>query len=730
MRHPNVVPIFEAGEEDGDLYLVFEFVPGRNLGEYLRDAVALSPVRAISVMRPVLEAIAHAHSLGVIHRDLKPSNILIDEKGFPRVMDFGIAARVEAASAGDDRGLTGTPAYMAPEYIEHRQIDRRADIFAAGLVFLELLTGRRAVPGSDAAGIMRRIVEEDIRPPADAALDEGLTAILYRMLARDPVQRYESAELVLEALDDYLEPPGEEAPATPGTQGTVEFLLRRMRRKSDFPALSESVGAVNKIASSDRDSVAKLSSSILKDFALTNKILKLVNSAHFRQAGGGSISTVSRAVMVLGFDAVRNLAITVLLFEHLQNKSNANQLKDEFLRANLAGILARDIGARTKMGDVEQAFICAMFHNLGRMLTQFYFPEEGEEIRRRMEQKNLSEAQASHAVLGISFEDLGVGITQHWGFPPLIVNSMRRLPAGPVRRPVVPEEKLRVLSSISNELCMVVAGASPEERQKALRKVSARFSDSVSISHEEMQKTLEHSFEELAQFASAMHISLQQTPFGRQVRAWSGKAARRDDAGGVGDDVLDRTVLIESPFFPDSPGAGNDPAGVEAILTAGIRDISNALVEDFALNDVLRIILETMYRAKGFHHVVLCIKDARANVMQGRFGFGPEANEMAKKFRFPLSFAPDIFHAAISKGVDILITDVDDPKISGRVPDWYRKGIGAGSFVLFPLTIKNNPVALIYADMEQAGAIVIPEKELSLLRTLRNQALLAIKQTL
>jgi hypothetical protein len=84
----------------------------------------------------------------------------------------------------------------------------------------------------------------------------------------------------------------------------------------------------------------------------------------------------------------------------------------------------------------------------------------------------------------------------------------------------------------------------------------------------------------------------------------------------------------------------------------------------------------------------------------------------------------------MSKGVDILISDINDPKIAARVPEWYRKAVGAGTFVLFPLTIKTNPVAMIYADMEQAGAIVIPEQELSLFRTLRNQAVLAIKQAM
>ena len=175
-----------------------------------------------------------------------------------------------------------------------------------------------------------------------------------------------------------------------------------MRHKSDFPALSESVSAINKIANSETESINKLSNSILKDFALTNKLLRLVNSAYFRPAGGGNISTVSRAVIVLGFEAVRNIAVTVLLFEHLQNKVNASQLKEEFLRANLAGILAKDIGATAQMKDLEQTFICALFHNLGRLLTQYYFPEESDEIRRILGQKEISEDHAARQVLGIA----------------------------------------------------------------------------------------------------------------------------------------------------------------------------------------------------------------------------------------------------------------------------------------------------------------------------------------
>ena len=137
-----------------------------------------------------------------------------------------------------------------------------------------------------------------------------------------------------------------------------------------------------------------------------------------------------------------------------------------------------------------------------------------------------------------------------------------------------------------------------------------------------------------------------------------------------------------------------------------------------------------MYRAMGFRRVLLCLKDARANQMAGRFGFGPDTQEIARQFRFPLTYSADVFHLATAKGVDIIIADIDDPRIAERVPEWYRRLTTTRTFVLFPLNIKGSPVALIYCDKERAGSIAIPEKELSLLKALRNQAVLAIKQSI
>ena len=741
LRHPNIVPIFDAGEEAGDLYLVFEYVPGKNLADFLHASGVMSPEKAVSILRQVLDAVSAAHAKGIIHRDLKPSNILLDENGTPRVMDFGIASQVEAEGLDNNAEMTGTPSYMAPEYIDKRIVDARTDVFSAGLVLYELLTARRAVGGSNVFQILNRIANEDIRLPQGGGvkIDDVLAGVLYKALARDPEMRYQSAAQFAEALDNYLEPDVQDAKPT-GKQATLDFLLRRMRHKSDFPALSESVGAINKIASSEKESINKLSNAILKDFSLTNKILKIVNSAYFRPAGGGSISTVSRAVIVMGFEAVRNIAITVLLFEHMQNKGNVNLLKEEFLRANLAGIIGRDVSIQAKMRDLEQIFICSLFQNLGRLLSQYYFPEESEDIRRAMAQKLCSEEQAAMQVLGITFEDLGTAIAEQWGFPPMILRSMQSLPAGNVRKPFTLEDRMQVMSCFANEMCDVITAGSPEARSRDLKKMLSRYGDSVPVSEKDLQETMVRAIDEATDFANVIKINLKQSLFGRQMRQFaSGEKAPEASAraeklpvantDGFGDTVLQAGDPLEG-IQDQEMGEGGGPAVVDAqsVLTAGIQDISNTLVDGFKLNDILRIILETMYRAMGFKRVILCIKDVRANTMQGRFGFGPDAQEIAKGFRFALKQNPDIFYAATLKGADLLISNVDDEKIAARIPDWFRKIVPAKTFLLFPLNIKGNPVALIYADKDNPGEIVVPEKELSLLRTLRNQAVLAIKQ--
>ena len=145
--------------------------------------------------------------------------------------------------------------------------------------------------------------------------------------------------------------------------------------------------------------------------------------AHFTAVAGDGIGTVSRAVALVGFAGIRNMALSVILLEHMGDKGHAALLKEEFLRALMAGTMAADLAPQSREG--EEAFLGAMFQNLGRLLTEFYFPEEARAIRDLLEsgvgkeQPATPQAieSASERVLGLGFEALGVGVTRSWGLP-------------------------------------------------------------------------------------------------------------------------------------------------------------------------------------------------------------------------------------------------------------------------------------------------------------------------
>jgi serine/threonine protein kinase len=755
LQHPNIVTLYDAGEHEGQPYLVFEFVDGPTLAQVLSAEGPVSAPRAAELAIQILDGLGYAHSQGIIHRDIKPSNVLLGANGIARVMDFGVAGRIE--NQGTKSGyLMGTPAYMAPEYIANEDFGPRSDLFSFAMLMYELLTGRHAVRGKDVHEVMRRIVTDPIFAPSkhNAEIDEKLDDLLLKALKKDPAERFGDAWLMKNAFELYLSP---EVPLLPrngndAKQSTLDFLLRRMRLKSDFPALSEAVSTINRIAASDKESVNQLSNNILKDFALTNKLLRLVNAAFYGHIGGGSISTISRAVVILGFDAVRSIALTLMLFENLQNKGHAQQLKEEFIKVLYAAMLARGLASRAQVKDAEEAFICSMFHNLGRMLSMFYFTEETEEIKKLIQTKGYTDARASTKVLGLSFEDLGIGIAKSWGFPEQIVLSMRKLPDEKVKKSASNSDKLRVLASFSHELCDAIVGTAEADRTKALAALTARFGDSLAITEKQLSTLMEKSMQDIAQFAAAVNVNLKQSQFAQQATKWTGvsemvatppplaAAAPTVEAEGVEaltQTALAATVLHERAPLLDLPlsADGRKPVPsteeIQTILTSGLKDISNSLIDDtISVNDILRMILEAMYSGMGFSHVVFCIKDSRQNAMCGKFGFGEDVTALLKAFHFSMVGQPDVFHVALKNNADILITDIDDVKIATRIPSWYRQHVSARTFVIFPIVVKGKPVGLIYADRGQPGEIVIPEKELSLLKALRNQAVLAIRQTL
>ena len=202
--HPNIVTVFEYGEEAGAPYIVMEYVQGRELRSYLKDRQPLPLANAVAIIIQVLQALGQAHAAGVVHRDIKPANIILLADGQVKVTDFGIA-RLEAGSNMTQDGMTvGTPGYMAPEQFKGLEADRRADLYATGVVLFELLTGTRPFPGRSASELMYQVLNE---PPLQATrlnplLPVALDGVLNKALAKEPDVRFQSADAFIAALEN------------------------------------------------------------------------------------------------------------------------------------------------------------------------------------------------------------------------------------------------------------------------------------------------------------------------------------------------------------------------------------------------------------------------------------------------------------------------------------------------------------------------------------------------
>ncbi|MGI9102623.1 MAG: protein kinase domain-containing protein [Terriglobales bacterium] len=201
LDHPNIITVFDVGEEAGLFYFTMQYVEGRTLDSLRQNKELLPLVQALDIAEQLCSALAFAHQAGIIHRDIKPSNLMITAQGTLKVMDFGIAKL-------GDMGLTkagmvlGTPSYLAPEQAAGRRVDQRADIFSVGGVLYELLTGEKAFPGESTTSILFKVLNEDPIPPRiiEPSLSPALDAIVRKALAKDPNLRFQDCEALRQAI--------------------------------------------------------------------------------------------------------------------------------------------------------------------------------------------------------------------------------------------------------------------------------------------------------------------------------------------------------------------------------------------------------------------------------------------------------------------------------------------------------------------------------------------------
>ena len=245
LLHPNLVTIYDAGEQEGTFYIAMECVEGHTLQAMLSEQRFLQLDRTVDIVSQICAGLDYAHANGVIHRDIKPANVMITRNGVIKIMDFGIAKSGAQLTTGGD--VLGTPNYISPEMVKGDPIDGRSDLFSVAVILHEMLLGQRPFTAPNISTIIYKIVNEPVSPDLETKVHPALAAILRKALSKHPSDRYQTGADLANALKSYQAMLAEPGPTTvvPGTSVTAvwpaispaaEAMSSTPARRADMPA--------------------------------------------------------------------------------------------------------------------------------------------------------------------------------------------------------------------------------------------------------------------------------------------------------------------------------------------------------------------------------------------------------------------------------------------------------------------------------------------------------------
>jgi HD-like signal output (HDOD) protein len=462
----------------------------------------------------------------------------------------------------------------------------------------------------------------------------------------------------------------------------LDKLWARMSERGDFPMLSQSLRTTMAAIKNDDLDLTALVQIVLSDFAVTQKVLRLANSAMYI-AFGGNITTVTRALMVLGMDAVGHLIVGLKIVDHFhQSAPHLIDAKLELNRAMLSGCVARKLTEHIDLRAGEEAVVCTLMRQVGKLLVVCYLDAEWEEIRRKAESGAYDEAAACTAVLGVSFEEIGLEAATRWRLPDMIRAGMGGYEPGADEPQEV--QWLRAVTNFSTEVADTLTAP-----DTAAHTVEAR----------------------LAELAQRYSADLAIEP--EALVAMSAALAREEAGEGVMREIVELRANADAIV--------RATVTAEARIAAGVEDL-RALPAENALAPVLALASETVLAGLGFAHTVVFVRQA-SGFFKARLGFGRDVERMLPALRFNEAFEPDVFHLAIANSVGIFIENARDPKMVARLPGWFRNAFAdARAFVLLPVVAHQSTVALIYGDWSQAQAPrKISQAEMSALNELARE---------
>jgi len=508
-------------------------------------------------------------------------------------------------------------------------------------------------------------------------------------------------------------------PSGPGNEtGKVRAsLMNKVCGDADMFALGTSVARVVQMASSDDQGTHDLAYYVLSDVALTQRILRLSNTAQYRTASGTNVTTISRAISLLGFDNVKTTALAMLLVDALSNSAHAQSVRVELESALCASLVGREMARHSFYQGAEEASIGALFKNLGPLLVASHEHDRYREITALATGGKHTPGQASQMILGCSYDALSEAVLAEWKIPDVIVRSLQALPAGQQKVAANRGEWMRQVASFGMDVSRLLAkGGDPKSSSEA-RSLQQRYGTALNLDAEQMGALFDTVQQEMASMLQSMNM---------QPSTRLAEPAPPEEEG------LPNVLLLATMDAGDDTIEGCHPSGkplnARDLLLAGVQDVTQMRASGQSkVNELILAVLETLYRSMGFRFATVCLKDNRSGQYRARLAFGEKHAERQNGFVFPMTSARDLFHLSMENDADLMISDATAPKIRDLLPAWHRALLpDAKSFIVLPLVVGKVQLGLFYADRAIVAPEGVPPDETSLIKALKGQVLVAL----
>lgn len=477
-------------------------------------------------------------------------------------------------------------------------------------------------------------------------------------------------------------------------------VLERIRDMGDLPVMTATIRQITQLEKQETSSAADLAQVILKDIALTTKVLKLSNSVYYNWSQK-EITTVSRAAVVLGFETVINLSVGVSVLDYFYRSP-----KSEYLRAHLfvtmfAAIFARILADRLGFENIEETFILTLLNNVGLLITAYGLPEEFKEIRHLVITGEKGKNSAAEEILGTTFAELNVELTRFWGFPPTLVSELETVHLGPPGIIATKDDMLRSIVACATDLFYSLHAREAFWVPRNTRQVMKRYFPPLDIPEDQGRALIRRAIQEGKEFLDVLQMEFSPEEFHSLTEEFVAEFPITEGKRKMTPRILPWWEMSEQQralFRKDS-----------------MADIDNSTREDVSLNDILMIAMEGIQKGVGFDRVILFLVDQSRKVLQAKAGLGVGLPEDMTPLSVSLEEGNrDHFNVAIREVKPLLISSVKHPPFRENV-NWevfnYLKGT---SFCLLPFSLMRKSVGLFYVDRIQSNKS-IDENDLRLL---------------